>query len=83
MTSPATPAEILSACRAHQVQRPKPLAMWLAWHLLDLPPGRLESEFHVEIEVITGARERLDRAHARGLIGTPAEVWREIVGGAG
>lgn len=83
MTSPATPAEILSACRAYHIPRPRALAMWLACHLLDLPRGELESEFSAEFVVIDFQRARLDLAHARGRIATPAEVWREIAGGEG
>lgn len=84
MTAPATPAEILSACRAYQVKQPRPLAMWLAWYLLpDVPLGRLESEFCVELDVINIARSRFDHAHLLGKIGTPEQVWREIAGGDG
>lgn len=83
MTSPATPAEILSACSAYGAKRR--IAIWLACHLLptDVSPGRIESEMHAEAWEIAEVKYRLDRRRARGLIAAPAEVWREIVGAAG
>lgn len=91
MIPPATVAEILAAVserhgvtvaalvgapKGRRFSVPRHLAIWLACHLLMIPPGRMESEFCRTMGAIKWVRLKMDRTMTR----TPADVWSEIGG---